>query len=99
MTLPTNPTDREYRKFKELGEQVVVKVVDTNSQFRVELSYDGSDNIEYVGLAEAGTQTSEAKWQIKKLVYSGGNLVQVLFADGDTNFDNIWDNRASLSYS
>lgn len=54
----------------------------------------------YIGLATPGTATSAAGWQIKKLSYDGNDITEsVLFADGDTNFDNKWSERASLSYS
>ena len=66
---------------------------------KVELAYDGSDNLEYVGLAEPGTATSAALWQIRKLIYSSGNLAQVLWEGGNLGYDSVWDDRASLSFS
>jgi len=68
---------------------------------RVELDYTGgpgSDPV-YVGWAQPGSATSASVWKIMKLVYSGANLVQRLWADGNTKFDNIYDDRATLSYS
>ena len=65
-------------------------------------AYDSNDNIEYIGEALAGnlTNTSSAIWRIKKLVYDvNENITSVAWADGNTNFDNIWNNRASLTYS
>ena len=55
----------------------------------------GTSQPEYIGLAKPGTATSSAGWQIKKIAYSGTDTVSILFADGDTKFDNIWDNRAT----
>ncbi len=52
----------------------------------------------YVGEASIGTATSSAAWRIKKITYTGSSL-SITWADGDDNFDNVWDNRASLSYS
>lgn len=54
-------------------------------------------NVIYIGTANPGTATSAASWQIRKFNTASG--VVVTFADGNSNFDNIWDNRASLSYS
>jgi hypothetical protein len=51
----------------------------------------------YVGEAELGSATSSAVWRIKKIVCDDG--LTVTYADGNDNFDNIFDNRASLSYS
>ena len=56
-----------------------------------------TSNVTYVGKATSGTATSAASWQIQKVDETTG--VIVTWADGDDNFDNIWDNRASLSYS
>ena len=55
-------------------------------------------SIIYVGKAVPGTATSAASWQIQKIDKSTSNIT-VLLADGNTNYDNVWDNRASLSYS
>ena len=52
----------------------------------------------YVGEAIVSTLGSNAKWRIKKIVESG-TVTAILWADGNQNYDNIWDNRASLSYS
>lgn len=57
-----------------------------------------SATITYVGEADPDTLTSEALWRIKRLDTTNDDLV-ILWADGDANFDNIWDDRASLTYS
>ena len=53
-------------------------------------------NTLYVGKATIATATSSALWKVSKLDESTGLLT---WADGDDNYDNVWDNRASLSYS
>lgn len=58
---------------------------------------EASATITYVGTAAPGTLTSAASWAIKRLDSTSGLVV--LWADGNSNFDNIWDDRASLSYS
>ena len=55
-------------------------------------------NTTYIGVAKTGTLTSGALWRIKKILTSG-YVTTILWADGNTFFDNVWDNRASLSYS
>lgn len=64
----------------------------------VRISYDGSDNPEYIGTAPQNASTAAATWKIMKITYSGANPVTVEWADGNDKADNIWDNRASLSY-
>lgn len=50
----------------------------------------------YIGKAEPGTETSSASWQIQRMTNAD---TTILFADGNSAFDKIWDNRASLTYS
>jgi len=49
----------------------------------------------YIGLAVPQSVTSAAVFQIKRI----DTLGNVLFAGGVATFTQIWDNRASLSYS
>jgi hypothetical protein len=58
---------------------------------------EATATITYVGVAAPGTATSAASWRIKRLDSTSGLIV--LYADANTNFDNIWDNRAALSYT
>lgn len=62
------------------------------------LQVDAVGTTTYVGYAEAGTLTSGATWAIKKIVETGSD-VSITWADGNTTFDNIWDNRLTLTYS
>jgi hypothetical protein len=55
--------------------------------------------VAYLGKANPGTTTSQALWQIQKLTFSVDGDVSTQWADGDASFNNVWDNRASLSYS
>ena len=57
------------------------------------------NNLIYVGAAKTGSLTSDPMWRIKKRVFSGVNVIAVLYADGNPQFDNVWDNRESYSYS
>ena len=57
-----------------------------------------SDTVTYIGKAAPGASTSSSVWLIKKITESG-SVTTVAFADGDSNFNNVWDNRTSLSYS
>lgn len=54
-------------------------------------------NVIYIGYAAMGSATSAAIWQVQKVATSSG--VITTWADGNSAYDNIWDNRASLSYS
>jgi hypothetical protein len=65
------------------------------------LNYDeASPTITYVGEAPTGTDTSKALWRIKRIDSNApGTVLTMTWADGNSDFDNVWDNRASLSYS
>ena len=60
---------------------------------------DVGSGIAYQGWAEPGTATSAASWRIRKIDSSADPDITITWADGDRSFDNVWDNRAALSYS
>jgi hypothetical protein len=55
--------------------------------------------VTYRGDALPGVATSAASWRVQRLTTQSDGDIDILFADGNDNFDNIWDNRLSLSYS
>ena len=58
-----------------------------------------SSTTRYQGHASPGTATSVAAWRIKRLTLdSQARHTITEFADSNGNYDNIWDNRATLSY-
>lgn len=57
----------------------------------------GDANITYIGRAIIGSSTSDPVWQMKKVDNNSGT--SVTWADGNDDYDNIWDNRESVSYS
>lgn len=62
--------------------------------------YDINGNMIYHGIAIPGSATSAAVWFIEKYTYNADNQATVhQLADGNDQSDNVWDNRASLSYS
>lgn len=76
-----------------------ISVVDS-TQYATIIDTTTTANTIYFGFVAIGSvgSTSSAIWRILRMVDSSGVLT-FAFADGDTNFDNIWNNRASLSYS
>lgn len=65
------------------------------------VAYHASNRPEYIGQAPAGAATSSAQWQIRKLAYDGstGMLLTVKFAGGSNDYNSVWTDRATLSYS
>ena len=100
MTSPGDREDNEGKKFDEVNSKIVVKVkILEDDGYTQRMAYTAQGLPEYIGIASPGTATSAASWKIKKLIYTGTNVTSVIWADGDLNFDNIWNNYASLSYS
>lgn len=61
---------------------------------------NGVGQAEYIGLALPGSNKSAPIWLIKKLTYDSSNRVtDIQFAGGAFAFNQVWDDRASLSFS
>lgn len=60
--------------------------------------YDESNNLIYEGWALPAKDTSDLVWCIKKYTYDGSNLTAEQWANGNTDFVNSWDDRASGTY-
>lgn len=68
--------------------------------FPPRLAYDTDSRLEYLGKGAPGSATSASVFMIVNFSYdSDSNIVSILPADGNYNFDNVWDDRATLSYS
>lgn len=50
----------------------------------------------YLGEATFAASTSSPLWRIRKINTTVG--VDVKWADGNANYDNVWDDRTSLNY-
>jgi len=55
--------------------------------------------IYYLGDAQPNSSESDSVWRIKRIDASDQKQVVTLFADGNNNFDNCWDDRLILNYS
>lgn len=106
ISLPQN-FPNEYSKrlnaelYKILGAliQQVNELIDEVTVTEYAPRYDYIDaTTSYLGEALPGTLESAATWRIR-LITTSGSDVTVKWADGNSRFDNVWDDRASLSYS
>lgn len=57
-----------------------------------------SSSVTYLGKAQIGSATSDSSWQIQKISVSG-TVTTIAWADGTDAFTNVWDDRASYTYS
>jgi hypothetical protein len=64
------------------------------------LDYVAGTNPIYIGKSYPGATTSDPVWQIKKLTYDGNdNVTSVKYSGGSPNATDVWDNRATLTYT
>lgn len=52
----------------------------------------------YFGTALSGEATSAATWRIQRMSVSG-TVTTFSWANGNDQYDNVWDDRASLTYA
>jgi hypothetical protein len=65
--------------------------------------YVTSGDYRYEGWAVPGTATSAAAWAVKRLTFSSDDLIAEewagVSAEQEPQFNQIWDNYASLTYA
>lgn len=74
---------------------------DGSLNVNTELSYytvrvSATSAYEYTGLANPGYATSSSVWLIMRETLADSTL---LYADGDSNFDNAWTSLSAISFS
>lgn len=70
-----------------------------NERKDVQKKFDeASSTVTYIGEAESGSSSSDAVWRIKKFTFSG-SITSLQWASGNTDYDKVWDNRTSYTYS
>jgi len=78
-----------------------IPVTTTTPNYLTKIDDTTTPNVIYIGnavLTGSAVPTSSNVWQIKRLDLSSLALDKK-WADGNANFDNVWDNRASLTYN
>ena len=95
--IPIDPTHSDtidfVTNYQSSGNKNTLDIINSTSTIVDEVS----SSLLYVGTAISGSLSSSAVWKIKKILTSGG-LTTIQYADGETLYDNIWDDRASLTY-
>ena len=72
----------------------------TDRRYKTKTTYTANGFEEYHGEASPGSLTSSSRWRISKRVYdSDDRETDLVWANGDAEFNKIWDNRASYNYS
>ena len=73
----------------------IITALGDSSDSMLEVASAG--NFTYIGTATIASSTSAAVWKIYRVDVLSG--VEILWADGNNNEDNIWDNYAALTYN
>ncbi len=54
----------------------------------------------YIAVARPGAREADPEWQIKKLTYdASGNIISITFAGGSNDYNKVYLNWASYTYS
>jgi hypothetical protein len=96
VTMPTvtvQATDLDIRNLTDITD--LVGTVEKPQAMCVD---EASSTVTYQAWAPPGTATASAGWRIRKITVSG-TVTSITWADGDALYNNVWDNRAGLSYS
>lgn len=90
----------EMQYIKSIALDMKDKVTSVNDKlfFDPRITDETNPNVIYKGYAISNFATNAATWAIQKVTNTSGVLI-TQWADGNKNFDNIWDNRKTLVYS
>ena len=72
-----------------------ISTLDTTYTVRLD---EASATVTYVGEGAINSVESNPVWRIRKLTTTG-SVLAIQWADGNQNFDNVWTDRASLTYT
>jgi YD repeat-containing protein len=73
----------------------------TFGQYTWAFDYDVSNNPIYIAKAHRGNSNeADPVWQIRRLTYdASNNVTRIKWANGSANFDQVWNDRTTLTYS
>ncbi|MDO8998322.1 MAG: hypothetical protein Q7W45_01050 [Bacteroidota bacterium] len=75
-----------------------VNALDNKIFFEPVIIDESNPNVIYKGFASPSANVEDAVWAIQR-INNSGDVCTYQWADGNKNFDNIWNNRINLSYA
>lgn len=64
------------------------------------ISYNASNDPEYIGEAQPGSSKDDSVWRIFKIVYNASNdPIDITWAGGESLFTKKWNDKAGYDYS
>lgn len=94
--------DASIGKFKQINIVDIINAV--RAQLILEASkytklIDTDGNYTYIGEAIPGTATTAASWRIQRVDAANDPDLEIKWADSSADFDQVWDDRTTLTYS
>lgn len=77
----------------------ITELPQTDIQYATQIDDVSTTGVTYVGQASIGTSTNSPSWRIKKIDETGTPITMTVKYTGGGAFNQIWDNRTSLTYS
>lgn len=83
----------------ETGPQTIIKPED-DEMYAKRVDFVDAQNLLYRGEASPGSDEADPVWRVRRISFVGSDedIVEE-WAEGSANFDKVWDDRASLTYS
>lgn len=71
------------------------------AHYTTALEFDASNNPIFLGMAVQGSGgKGDPVWQIRRVTFDGSNNpTDIKYANGSTEFNSVWNDRATLAYS
>lgn len=94
MALTSSKVDRDFKRYRDAGSDLTKVAVSIESESDSLLFEQASSSILYLATAPYGSLPDEPKWRIQKIDTSSG----VSIKNASQYSDQVWDDRASLTY-
>lgn len=77
---------------------ISVEAIDSTVFIEASIVHEVNNKTVYKGYALPGSNTSDPVWAIQKVI-TDKNTTSSLWAEGNRNFDKVWDERTELNYA
>jgi hypothetical protein len=92
--------DASIRKFVPLNLVTVINNLKSELEFMYNKVIDDTGNIVYIGETDpSGLDYNAANWRIKRVDQTDPTDTRITWADGTTDFDKVWADRTTYTYS
>ena len=75
---------------------IIADYLNSTTEYIINKDVDGAYT--YIGEAAIGSADSDAAWRIKRIETATDREYTLVWADGASTFDKVWDNRTTYTY-